>query len=69
MITLCVPFRNVLQLTLDPSPRVHLLSEVEEWLAVMGHSPVWRMNNPWEAFFEYECEREAMLFKLRWGGK
>lgn len=35
----------------------------------MGHSPVWRMNNPWEAFFEYECEREAMLFKLRWGGK
>lgn len=69
VISVTVPFSNVLYLNRYSysDVRVVLKLDVEQWLASHGHSPHWIMNNPWEAIFDYNDAKQAMLFKLTWG--
>lgn len=68
MITVFVPFKNVLELVYlsQGNPTIVLQEPVKAWLDLHDHQPRWIMNNPWEAYFEYEDPQQAMLFKLVW---
>lgn len=71
MTRVIVHFAKVLELYWiviqgEQEPAIRVRQEVKDWLAVQGLSYKWLMNNPWEAFFDFEDAQQAMLFKLAW---